>query len=66
MKSLRDSILSAKSTKEVLKLVNMALDYQDISKNTRTKISKASKYRVDQLTGQQKNKPAKIKQKKNK
>lgn len=56
MKSLRDSILNAKSTKEVYKLVSLALQYQHMSKNTKTKISKASKFKVHQLNKQKKDK----------
>tara|TARA_Y100001951_G_C11147643_1_gene187313 strand:- start:53 stop:271 length:219 start_codon:yes stop_codon:yes gene_type:complete len=64
MTSLRDRILKAKNEKEMNTLVEESEKYIYISKNTKTKIKKAAKERLFDLSGN-KSKKSKKKGKKN-
>jgi hypothetical protein len=59
MKSLKDRILSAKTKKEIDTLCEEYSTYTEVSVNTKTKIKKAVKKRIDELDGAVKTKKAK-------
>tara|TARA_B100002019_G_C21235241_1_gene582351 strand:- start:1260 stop:1463 length:204 start_codon:yes stop_codon:yes gene_type:complete len=59
MKSLKDRILSAKTKKELDSLSEEFSKYTSVSTNTKTKIKKAVKRRIDELDGAVKTKKIK-------
>jgi hypothetical protein len=59
MKSLKDRILNAKTKKEIDTLCEEYSTYTEVSVNTKTKIKKAVKRRIDELDGAVKTKKAK-------
>jgi len=51
MKSLKNRILIAKTKKEIDSLCEEFASYTEVSVNTKTKIRKAVKHRIDELDG---------------
>jgi len=59
MKSLKDRIIIAKTKKEIDSLCEEFASYTEVSVNTKTKIRKAVKRRIDELDGAVQNKKTK-------
>ena len=59
MKSLKDRIINAKTKKEIDTLLEEYKSYEQVSVNTKTKIKKAVKKRIDELDGAVKTKKVK-------
>lgn len=59
MKSLKERILDAKTKKEIDTLCEEYTKYDNVSVNTKTKIKKAVKLRINQLDGAVQNKNSK-------
>ena len=59
MKSLKDRILSAKTKSELNSLCEEFANFTSVSTNTKTKVRKAVKRRIDELDGAVQTKKAK-------